>query len=266
MSDQYRDELLPAPEQPRLPAGVDKPGAEAESPTLPLPPPRDRADLDVLLRAIAAVSHDERHLIIETIDGFASDERASAAAVLLEALFDLPTSDASRTGLILSVLGQLAEPSSIDALERFVWLTDEELFAPHGDTGGERPRGDTADSSYFASGMLQSRAAEMLVWVGREDAWERAARILAEHPSVAVRLAVVDALAFAGDDDPTVLDRIRQLTSDEDRWAVGMPRRHAGVDAGEFLRHLERFQAEVGDEVPTPLHTHRRHRTDEKGD
>lgn len=266
MSDQSHGEVSRPPERRSLPAGVDKPGGEVESPTLPLPPPRDRAELEALLRGIAAISHDERQLIMETIDAFPGDTRASVAQLLHEALFDLPTSDASRTGLILSVLGQLAEPSSIDALERFVWLTDEELFAPHADAGGERPRGDTADSSYFASGMLQSRAAEMLVWVGREDAWERAARILAEHPSVAVRLAVIDALAFAGDDDPTVLDRIRQLTSDEDRWAVGMPRRHAGVDAEEFLRHLERFQAEVGDEVPTPLHTHRRHETDETGE
>lgn len=223
-------------------------GDEVQSPTLPLPPPKSREELDDVLAAIAGTPSDRRDSVIEWIAGLA--DRATVAELLHRELLDLPTADASRTGLILSVIGELAHPSSAEALERFAWLDDSEVLR-----GQEHPdddRGYPDRSSVFAEGMLQSRAAEMLVWVSGARIPSSATRILAEHPNAAVRLATLDAVAFSADDDPAILERLRELAREEDRALVGMPRRTSRDGREGAAERIAEFQERSETEPGAP--------------
>ena len=229
----------------REPGRGPKPGEPVESPTLPLPPPRDRDELDRLLWAVATTSTAERGLVIETIAAF--DDRSRVADLFHATLFELPTADVSRTGLLLSLIGELRHESSGDPLEQFVWLSDDAVL-PAVEPTDDGPDGESCMFPY--GGMLQARAAEMLVWItgpGRAD------RILAEHPSGPVRVATIDAVSYAVGDDEAELARLREVVRDEDRWAVGAPRRTDGVDPQEFTarvaRHLEYLDSQPG--LPT---------------
>lgn len=220
-----------------------RPGDEVESPTLPLPPPRDRAELERLITAVALAPAGERELIIETVAGF--EERDQVADLLHEALFELPVRDVGRHGMVLSLIGELRHRSSVEELDRFVWLDDEQILPPdahEGESGG-------ADCHFEPFGALQARAAEMLVWVSRGVHLERVRRILYEHPDTQVRVAAIDACAYATGDDPLMLGALREIARVQDHWAVGLPRRSATRD-GDFdvaafdaavLRHLREF-------------------------
>ena len=231
----------------REPRYGPKPGEPVESPTLPLPPPRDRDELERLLWAVATTPTADRGLVVETIAAF--DDRSRVADLFHAALFELPTADISRTGLLLSLIGELRHESSGDLLEQFVWLTDDAVLP------AVEPSDDGSDGGscmFPYGGMLQARAAEMLVWI---TGAERADRILAEHPVGPVRVATIDAVSYAVGDDEAELARLREVVRDEDRWAVGAPRRTDGADPQEFAarvtRHLEYLDSRPA--PPTPL-------------
>ncbi|MBT2509427.1 hypothetical protein J7I98_26815 [Streptomyces sp. ISL-98] len=249
----HRDQpLLDVPElRFRSPDDPAPPGEEIESPTLPLPPPRDRDELELLVRAVATTPTGERRLIIATIAEFGDRERV--AALLHEALFELPVRDFGRHLMLLSLTGELRELSSVEPLERFLWLDDGELLATPVTGPG---------CVFSAAGALQARAAEMFVWVLQGAGSHAIRRILTDHPTQQVRMATLDACAYAADDDPGELDRLRALAREEDQWAVSLPRRAAdpdtgGFDAEAFDRAVERQQAEFGSVVDLPGHLDR---------
>jgi hypothetical protein len=235
--------------------GVPDPGGKAESPTLPLPPPRDRAELDQLLHAIASTPSSERQLIIDTVGSFS--EPAPVAQLLHAELMDLPTQDVSRHLTLLAVIGQLRHESSADVLEQFVWLPDGQVAPPdsHGgdDPDDDRGRdGSRSGSHFWLVGAMQARAAEMLVWVDQGRRPERVDRLLAEHPDVHVRLATVDALSYSFGDDPDQLDSLRERVRVEDRWTVGLPRRTADMDPEKFDAAVQRHQEQFGGDIRLP--------------
>ena len=233
----------------RAPGDESRPGSEVESPTLPLPPPRDRSELDRLVRAVAFAPSGDRQLIVDTIAEFTG--RNAVAELLHEALLDLPTADVGRHLMLLSLIGELRHESSIAVLERFVWLRDEDVELPdsHHDLGSGS--GGTA-CHFLPGGALQARAAEMLIWVTRGDYQEGLRRILAEHPDLQVRVATIDACAYVAADDPQTLRNLQELVRDEDRWAVGLPRRTAAVDPAEFDAQVARHRAEFGSDPELP--------------
>ena len=241
MTSDEPDLELP-PLQLREPGGALKP-EEVESPTLPLPPPRDRDELDRFLRAVAFTPTGQRDLILQTIADF--DDRAEVARLLHEALFELPVADNARHLMILSVVGALGHESSVQPLEAFVWLPDDRLF-------GGPIDGPGAASEWHPGGLLQARAAEMLVSVTRARYLDGIRRILNDHPLVDVRISTVDAYAFTFDDAAGVLEELRGMVREEDRWAVGLPRRWSGGDTEEFDAAMERHAAEFGIEVQAP--------------
>lgn len=217
---------------------------EVESPTLPLPPPRDRRELDRLLSAVANTPTGQRDLIRETIADF--NDRATVADLLHQALFELPVTDTGRHLMILSVTGELGHESSVEPLERFVWLGDREVHAHAADSA------EGQDSVWWPGGALQARAAEMLVWVTAGRYVEGLRRILAEHPLVDVRVATVDAFAFAADDSSDSLEQLRGMVNLDDRWALGLPRRWSGADTAVFDEVVERHEGEGGGQVELP--------------
>ena len=236
------------------PPGQGDPGGAAESPTLPLPPPRDRIELDRLLHAVASTPSGERQLIIDTVAAF--PEPGVVAQLLHEDLLDLPCRDLGRHLMLLAVIGQLRHASSVAVLERFVWLRDSQI-APrdshHGGGGTDHRTSDTrSDSRFWLDGALQARAAEMLVWVDQGRRRDVVDRILREHPQGQVRLATVDALAYSLADDPAALESLRERVREEDRWAVGLPRRTADMDVEAFDAAVQRHQDRYGAGVQLP--------------
>ncbi len=236
--------------------GQGDPGGAVESPTLPLPPPRDRTELDRLLHAVASTPSGERQLIIDTVAAF--PEPGVVAQLLHEDLLDLPCRDLGRHLMLLAVVGQLRHESSVEVLERFVWLRDSQIVPrdSHHDGGGggtsHRSHDTRSDSRFWLDGALQARAAEMLVWVDQGRRRDLVDRILHEHPQGQVRLATVDALAYSLADDPTALESLRERVREEDRWAVGIPRRTADMDAEAFDAAVERRQERYGAGVQLP--------------
>ena len=155
--------------------------------------------------------------------------------------------------MILAVLGQLGHESSTDILERFVWLTDREVFGDR--WGDDLERLDPAEACHFRpDGALQARAAEMLVWVTRGGDISGAARILASHPAVAVRVATIDALSYGAADEAEALGRVTGLVLPGDRWAIGLPRRTADGDPETFdarvFAHLETIGSSAEPRLP----------------
>src|SRR5262249_9755942 len=151
----------------------------------------------------------------------------------------LPVLDVGRHLIVLSLTGQLHHPSSVDPLERFVWLDDDRLLPPDSHTGA--PSGGLACHFKPLSG-LQARAAEMLLWVTRGEFREGVERILREHPSPQVRVATIDSLAYIADDEQGAIERLRTLAQPDDQWVVGLPRRTRDYE-GNF--DAEAFHAAV---------------------
>ena len=233
----------------RVAGDEPKPGTEVESPTLPLPPPRDRDELDRLLHAVASTPSGDRQLIVDTVAAFS--DRDAVAELLHEAVLDLPVRDVGRHLILLALVGELRHESSPAVLESFVWLPDEDILPRDSHIDPQPEEGGSA-CHFVTGGALQARAAEMLIWVTRGDYEEGVRRILDDHPSVQTRVATIDACAYAANDNPQTLARLLELARDEDRWAIGLPRRTADVDPGEFAALVERRQAAIGSAAELP--------------
>lgn len=219
-------------------------GEWAQSPTLPLPPPRDRRELDRFLEALSTVAVQDVEAIRAMFAGFG--DREALAAVFHEALGDRPCGDVGRF-MLLSAVGELADPSSLGPLHDLVWAEDADLLVP--DPYREEAGAKSSYCMFPASGMIQARAVEMFAWVaaGRED--DGLLRIVAEHPSVATRLSAADACLFAHD-AAEALQRVLAVARPEDRNGIGVPRLVRGCDREAFDLALE--QAQSGRDVCPP--------------
>jgi hypothetical protein len=216
---------------------------EVQVPTLPLPPPKDPASVENFLQWVAGVPRGNVDEVRKAISEIS--ERSAASAALHEQLFSLPCTDVGRHLLLLSTIGELREPSSIEALERFAWLDDEHIFH-----AGQNAAHGPCD--FPASGMLQARAAEMLAWVlqGQQD--ERVLRVIREHPLRPARAAAIDAYLFQRDDSPEAVEYLRRYVGDEDKALVGLPRRAAGGGREAFDRLADEHEARHPSEIIKP--------------
>lgn len=221
-------------------------GEWAQSPTLPLPPPRDRRELDSFLEALSTVAIQDAEEIRTMFASF--DDRETLAAVFHEVLAERPCGDISRFMLLLSAVGELADSSSIEPLYNLTWAEDSDLLVA--DPTEDEMGSESSCSMFPGSGMIQSRAVEMFAWIasGRED--DRLLRVVAEHPSVVTRLAAADAYLFAYDDSTDALQRLLAVARPEDRNGIGGPRLVRGCDREAFDLALE--QAQDGCEVSPP--------------
>ena len=222
---------------------------QIQSPTLPLPPPRDAKTTEAFLSWIANMPRDRTHEVRDAIA--AITEKSLVSATLSEQLLKLPCMDAGRHLLLLSTIGELREQSSTPFLERFTWLSDNEI--------SNEEQSLSRDCSFSASGMLQARAAEMLVWVlqGKKD--DVVLRIIREHPSRAVRMAAVDAYLFQRGDSTAVMDFLRGQVAVDDLSMIGLPRFGAETDPKTFERLTKEHDAAHPTHAPAPVRSHPQH-------
>lgn len=203
-----------------------------ESPTLPLPPPRDRQDLDRFLDDLGAVPVGDlegvRRMFAELPD------RERVVAVVAAALSERPCGDVGRFMMLLSCAGELADQALLEPLHQIVWAADDELVAPQ----PQAPAGQ-AGCMFPHSGLIQSRAAEMFAWIAATGYDDRLLTIIRDHAIAATRLAAADAYLYAHGDDAAALETVRAAARDDDRDRVGVPRWVRGMERAAFDRAVE---------------------------
>jgi hypothetical protein len=134
--------------------------------------------------------------------------------------------------LLLSAVGELADPTSLEPLHDLVWTEDADLLAPEWYSG--EARAESSDCMFSAAGMIQARAAEMFAWIAAGGEDDRLLRIVVEHPEVVTRLAAADAYLFAHADAAEALERVLAVARSEDRKGIGVPRFVRGSDGEAF--------------------------------
>jgi hypothetical protein len=207
---------------------------QVQSPTLPLPPPRDEADLDRFLEAVASVPVAEVEGIRAMFAAFAG--RDGLAALFHKGLLERPCGDVGRFMMLLSAIGQLGHPASLDHLHRLIWAEDADLLIDAPEKPAHR---ESACCMFPAGGLIQARAAEMFAWIaaGRHD--DKLLEVIEKHPSATTRLAAADAFLFAHHDSEIARERAIGVARAEDRHGIGVPRFVRGCDRAAFDRALE---------------------------
>jgi hypothetical protein len=220
----------------------------------PLPPPTEltRRDapaltadtVDEFLRWAASVPVGEVAVIREYIAAARGDD--SLLDRLIAELWTLPVQNVGRHSMLLSTLGELRDGRAASALARFVWHQDlMALSPPEGQPG--------CGFEAHPAEALQARAAEMLSYLGTEEAVEETLRIAAEHPRAGVRAAAIDAHLFNHDDSSDELNRLRSRVRAEDQPLVGVPRLTRGSDPQQFERAVRRFYEQYPDQLPPEI-------------
>src|SRR5690349_5444811 len=116
------------------------------------------------LRWVAAMPVSDAQLIRDRIAAVASDDAVLDA--LVSALFQLPVQDFGRHLLILSVVGEMRHPRSVEPLKRLVNLSGDAVIPQPPAEQGTGLR--TSHLDYSAA--IQARAVEMLAYVRTPEA------------------------------------------------------------------------------------------------
>jgi len=151
----------------------------------------------------------DRDAVVAAVD--AVRDREGCADALHRQLFDLPVFDVERHRALICVIGQLGHPSSLAALERFVWLTPDRVLPS---------RSVLWDGYSAADWSLQARAAQMLAWVARDGYGDTQLQIIRGHPHSVVRYAAIGAWLLARAGDPDASEKLCALVPVCDKWAV----------------------------------------------
>lgn len=239
--------LLPGPQEPQ---SLHPPRYIGPNPLPPLEYLKQDSVED-FLRWVAAVPVSQSQLIRDQVALAAADEAIVDA--LVEKLFQLPVTDFGRHLLLLSVLGEMRHPQAIEPLIRFLKLSKETMVPPQPAEMG-RITGKEREATFLdGSTALQARAAEMLAFLGTPRALQETLKVAADHPSLSVRVAAIDAYLFNQEDSSESIERIREAIHDGDQKYVGLPRRTRDMNVAEFDAQVLAFYERYPEEVPPVL-------------
>ena len=220
------------------------------------------------VRWVAAVPISKAQLIRDEIAAVRSDEKIFDA--LVASLLRLPVADFGRHQLLLSILGELRNPKSVEPLIRFINTPSDQVIPP---PPPEQSKG--VNTSYLDySAALQARAVEMLAFIRTAEALAAVLQAASGHISRAVRLAALDAFIFNHGDSPESIEKARAAARLEEAKFVGLPRRERGFNPADFDAKVVAFYQRYPEEKPpTPEHIHagpprerRRHEVDDGSD
>ncbi len=141
--------------------------------------------------------------------------------------------DPVRQLLLLSTIGETRNPIAIPALAGLIWL-DPGPPAP-GDTGAD-PGAFANPAPWGANPLpiLQSRAVEMLAYIGGEEADGIVLDVVDRHSVRSVRGAAIDAYLFNHGDSAAALERVSEAVRPGDAALIGRPRFKADADPQQF--------------------------------
>ncbi len=207
--------------------------------------------LETFLGEAAATPQEKADRIRAEISRVANNPEVISA--LSNKLLETPVSNVERHLMLLSTLGETKNPAAIKALSQFIW--SKQPLAPP-----PNPNSARHDSSFFNHDVaLRARAAEMLAYIGTEEAKAATLEIAAKHPNVEVRLAAIDAYLFNNNDAADAKERLLGVVQEGERKLVGLPRWKKGMDRADFDRRLLEFYGKHPEErPPSPLMESRR--------
>jgi hypothetical protein len=200
--------------------------------------------IEDFVRWVAAVPVAEAQIVRDQIAVAHGDELITEA--LVARLFQLPVPDFGRHLLLLSILGELRDPKSVEPLLRFINLPPNSLFA---ETPGRQGQGP-ATSYLDYSAALQARAAEMLAFIRTPEALDKVLMVASGHNSPAVRLAALDGFIFNHDDSPEAIDKARAAARPDEAKFVGLARRERDFNPGDFDSKVRAFYQRYPEENP----------------
>lgn len=196
------------------------------------------------MRWVAAVPVSEAQSIRDQIAKVRNND--SVLEALVSNLFQLPITDFGRHQLLLSIIGELRNPKSVEHLVRFINISDDEMLSPP-----PRGQGNGLNTSYLDyAAALKARATEMLAFVGTQDALSIVLKIASEHGSKAVRLAALDSFAFNHGDSPEAIKTARAAAKQGEDKLVNLPRRERGFNPEDFDAKVRAFYERHPEEVP----------------
>ena len=162
-------------------------------------------------------------------------------------LLESPVTNVGRRLMILAVLGELKSPRAIAPLEEFIW---SEKITVRGELGGPVPSTPPATSYFPYTGALKARAAEMLAYIGTQDAFNATLEVAGRHPLREVRVAAIDAYLYNHGDSAGAREALRRVVPQSEAKLIGIPRRTHDMDVRDFDRRLDAFYAQYPEERP----------------
>ena len=179
------------------------------------------------------------------------------AHALIEALDQRPIKDVGLYLLLLSTIGELRDPRTEPALVSLIWEKEPLFDHPEPKPPVRHDHEGSCDDRSVLNfeAVVQSRAVEMLSYLGTATAKRATLEIAGRHPSNAVRFAAIDAHMYNHEDSPEAADQLRQVVCAEDVKMVGLPRFSKDMDTSEFDARVAAFYGRYPEEVPGPVRT-----------
>lgn len=181
-----------------------------------------------------------RKIIVE-----AAENEQIAQALIKEVESSVET-DHSRALVVLAILGEMRNPAAEPFFVEFI-------ARPLPETG-TMIEGEIVEKTALA--MLQAKAVECLAYLKSESGDREIFRIVAEHESIIVRAAAVNAYLWNHQDEPEASSQLAQFVRDDERVLLNRVRREPGESSESFNRKLERFlkqYPELRAPAPEPL-------------
>lgn len=148
--------------------------------------------------------------------------------------------------VILSIIGELRNPKSIDLLQRIIWepqVEDEKL------DDARLTQRDTQE-------ILQSKAVEGLAYLQSPESFKATLEIATKHPGQAVRSAAVDAFLFNAGDTEEARARLSKTLRREEQYMADRARKSATTDVDTFNKQLalfyDRYPEHIADKPEEP--------------
>lgn len=171
----------------------------------------------------------------------ATDNKEIAGALCEEA-YRAQRVDHSRALVVLSILGELRNPSGEDCLRRFVNL-------PFPTSGTRTSEGEIVEQTALAT--LQAKAIDGLAYLDTKSAEEEVLLQVQKHPSIIVRAEAISAYLWNHRDSP---DKARSVLSRYVRKGeqiyLDRVQRDEGEKAESFNRKLEYYLKAHPEAVP----------------
>ena len=209
-----------------------------------LPPVPFRPDkIDEFLAWVAAAPASERETVRRQIAAASESDRVVDR--LTERLMRFPVTDRTRHLVILSTLGEMRPPRAINALKQFIWY-DREMFALAGGSAG----GGNQTSFFNPTRALQSRAVEMLAYIGGNEALAATLEVAARHTGPEVRIAAMNAYLFNQGDSETAKAELARVVRESDLKYIGLARFTRDMNVKQFNAQVRAYYEKFPSERP----------------
>jgi hypothetical protein len=208
------------------------PPRQSTNPTViakPKPVDLTPINVDAFIKWASASGLDEREKIREEI------KKSSQNTEVLKALIDrfekVDTLDLSYSLVVLSLIGELQNPSSQKWLEKQINRPIPTVKeTPHGGLNS----GDVIE-------MISSKAVESLAYLKTNESDRATLNVIVKHPSKAVRAAAIDAYLFNHGDTDDIKAKLKQSVRKEDLIYLDRVRFLREKDAKTFNAKIDRF-------------------------